>query len=332
MIQFEWFLVLLVLPLPIVVRRLIPKREAKSLSLRVPFFAEVSDPGFAVNAASRSSISIAVLLWLAFVFAAARPIWVEETVDIPITGRDLLLALDISGSMQQQDFSVGNESRFDAVQKIASQFVERRAGDRVGLILFGSQPYLYAPLTFDRNTVVEFLSHAKVGFAGQQTAIGDTIGLAVKVLRERSAENRILILLTDGDNSAGTIDPLDGMQLAVENGVRIFVIGIGIDHSAANSRSSSRRPANVLPQIAETTGGVYFYAANARALQGIYAAIDEFEPIVVDSNVRLLVTELYPWPLAFAMALTALLFFQPAMARLIGTRHYTRRTDNADSI
>lgn len=316
MLKFEWILVWLLLPMPLLVRMFLPKRESKPASLMVPFFREINAGGFSAIAPSRLNYCLALLTWLALICAAARPVWIDERIQVPMTGRDLLIALDISGSMQQQDFSSTNDSRFGAVQKIASDFVIRRTGDRVGLILFGSQPYLYTPLTFDLDSVVEFLSHARVGFAGQQTAIGDTIGLAVKVLRERPAENRILILLTDGDNSAGSIDPLKGMQLAVEHGVRIFVIGIGIDHNTASSR---RRSGNVLPQIAQSTGGAYFHASDAAALEEIYSAIDQFEPIETKSQSHLLVEELYPWPLAIAMALLCLVFLHYRVGTL-GTK------------
>lgn len=329
MLNFEWLWVLLVLPLPVVVRKFLPKRESKPPSLKIPFFREVSDQRFFVNAPSRAIISIAAIVWVALVCAAARPVWIEESVQIPTTGRDLLIALDISGSMKQQDFSGGHDSRFNVVQRIAGEFVSRRKGDRVGLILFGSQPYLYVPLTFDLDTVTEFLGHARVGFAGQQTAIGDTIGLAVKVLRERSAENRILILLTDGDNSAGAIDPLDGMQLAVENGVRIFVIGIGIDHSSR--QAANRRASYVLPQIAEATGGIYFHASDAKALEEIYHAIDQFEPIEAEARSQQLITELYPWPLAFAMLLTVLLFSRHTFGGL-GFSRLGTGSENADTV
>ena len=331
MLKFEWLPVLLALPLPILVRMFVPIRESKPPSLKVPFFGAISAAGFAANAPSKSVFAMAILIWLALVTAAARPVWIQERVQIPITGRDLLIALDISGSMQQRDFASGNESRFSAVQKIAGEFVNRRAGDRVGLILFGSQPYLYAPLTFDLDSVVDFLSHARVGFAGQQTAIGDTIGLAVKVLRKRSAENRLLILLTDGDNSAGSLDPLEGMQLAVEHGVRVFVIGIGIDHSNLSSSAASRRPVNVLPTIAESTGGVYFHASDAEALEAIYAAIDEFEPIETESQSHRLVTELYPWPLAVSIILATLLFLQNMLLAVVAMLSKSNRT-NADAL
>ena len=151
---------------------------------------------------------------------------------------------------------------------------------------------------------------SQVGFAGQRTAIGDTIGLAVKVLRERPAENRILILLTDGENSAGSIDPVQAVQLAVQHGVRIFVIGIGPDQALAPNSGSSR---NILPHIAQATGGVYFHASNSEALQDIYQQIDQYEPIEADEKRHTKATELYPWPLALSMTMIAVLAFLYAM-------------------
>ena len=327
MLDLQWLWVLLILPLPFVVRHFLPKRESRALSLKVPFFREVNDQRFSATAPSTSVLCMTVSIWLLLVIAAARPVWIEESVSVPITGRDLLIALDISGSMQQRGFSTGNESRFSAVQKIAGEFIAKRTGDRVGLILFGSQPYLYAPLSFDLDTVTEFLGHARVGFAGQATAIGDTIGLAVKVLRERSAQNRIMILLTDGDNSAGAIDPLDGMQLALEHGVRIFVIGIGIDHKRSGGGGQ-----NVLPGIAEKTGGFYFHASDAKALQEIYQIIDQYEPIEADAQTHLVVTELYPWSLALAMLIAAFLFAQNFLAGLISQRSTLVDRTNADAV
>ena len=312
MLTFAWLWMFALLPVPVLVRKLMPKIDSKSASLKVPFFREVAEQSFTTGAPSRLSIILAIIAWLALVTAAARPLWIEESVKVPITGRDLLIALDISGSMQQTDFSVSGGSRFSAVREIAGEFVQRRAGDRVGLILFGSLPYLYAPLTFDVDTVVDFLSGSQVGFAGQRTAIGDTIGLAVKVLRERSAENRILILLTDGENSAGSIDPV------------IFVVGIGPDQALAANSGSSR---NILPHIAQATGGVYFHASNSEALQDIYQQIDQYEPIEADEQRHTKATELYPWPLALSMTMIAVLAFLYAMTgfdrRLFRERKYS---------
>lgn len=293
------------LPLPLLIRRFFPKYSDKESSLIVPFFHEVSEQFSKTQSKSILWLSLAILAWISLVLASARPQWIDEKVNVSVTGRDLLIALDISGSMQQMDFSVSNTSRFEAVRQIAGDFMRRRAGDRVGLILFGSQPYLYAPLTLDVDTVVEFLNGSQVGFAGQRTAIGDTIGFAVKVLRERPAENRILILLTDGENSAGSLEPLQAMQLAVEHGVRIFVIGIGPNYEPSQRANSAFQSRYVLPTIAESTGGVYFHASNSRMLEDVYKTIDQFEPIEGDEKTRTSVTELYPWPLGFSIFILA---------------------------
>lgn len=299
MLKIAWYWMFALLPLPVLVRMWIPKRKVQERSLKIPFFRAVSGEDLSSGALSKWIVITATVIWILLVLAASRPIWIDEKVEIPVTGRDMLVALDISGSMQQQNFSMDNRSRFETVREMAGEFVSRRVGDRVGLILFGSLPYLYAPLTFDVQTVVNFLEGTHVGFAGQRTAIGDTIGLAVKVLRERSAENRILILLTDGENSAGSVEPLQALQLAVEHGVRIFVIGIGLDHSRSGVSSGSY--ASVLPQIAESTGGVYFHASDASALKEIYEQIDAYEPIEAEPRIRSRAIELYPWPLALAL-------------------------------
>ena len=306
MFEFAWLWALLLLPVPVLVRWLIPKRETKPPSVKVPFYKQAQIVQLTSSAPSKVRLVWAILGWVCIVVATARPLWVEETVNVPISGRDLLLALDISGSMQQTDFTVGRGSRFDSVRKIAGDFVTRRKGDRVGLILFGSQPYLYAPLTFDTDTVVDFLNSSQVGLAGQRTAIGDTIGLAVKILRERPVENRILILLTDGENSAGSIDPLQGMKLAVEHGIRIFVIAIGPDYSLPTTSGSASPGGNLLEHIATQTQGYYFHASNARALQEIYQTIDEFEPIEGEIEKRTSAIELYIWPLALALVFATL--------------------------
>ncbi len=306
MFRFGWIWMLVALPLPLLIRLFLPKYSDREASLIVPFFHEVSNQFSKTQSKSFLLLGFAILAWIFLVLASARPQWIDEKVSVPVTGRDLLIALDISGSMQQMDFSVTDASRFESVRQIAGDFLRRRAGDRVGLILFGSQPYLYAPLTFDVETVVEFLNGSQVGFAGQRTAIGDTIGFAVKVLRERPAENRLLILLTDGENSAGSLEPLQAMQLALEHGVRIFVIGIGPNYAPSQRAVPALRSRFVLPTIAESTGGVYFHASNSRMLEEVYQTIDQFEPIEGDEKTRTSVTELYPWPLGFSMSILAL--------------------------
>ena len=328
MLKFVWLWVLVLLPLPILVRRFVPKSDQVLPSLKIPFFREVSRRAMTAEAPSIAVIVIASLLWVALLVASARPVWVQESVEIPISGRDILLALDASGSMDQQDFSASHLSRFEVVRRIAGDFVLRRKGDRVGLILFGNLPYLYAPLTFDVETVHEFLSTSQTRFAGARTAIGDSIGLAVKVLRERPAENRILILLTDGENSTGSIDPLQAMQLAVDSGVRIYAIAIGA--LPQQSSAADGVEGGVLGRIAASTGGIYFHASNPRDLEKIYDAIDRFEPVEVEASKQIIAKELYPWPLALSLLALLGLVFQNYFTGLL-SGHLRRVSSDAIS-
>ena len=161
-----------------------------------------------------------------------RPQWVGEPIALRISGRDLMLAVDLSGSMKRRDMQVGRDwvTRLAVVKRVAGEFIARRDGDRIGLILFGTRAYLQAPLTFDRPTVRTLLSEeAVIGLAGEQTAIGDAIGLGVKRLRERPAENRVLVLLTDGANTAGEVNPMDAARFAAKLGLKIYTIGVGAD-------------------------------------------------------------------------------------------------------
>ncbi len=321
MIQFAWWWCFLLLPAPIAVRRWMPKTRSENASPRIPFLYHL-----AVSEAMQAAVSGKALVWVALIWAAlitacARPLWIEQSVKIPVTGRDLLIALDISGSMETVDFSDARSTRFAVVQAVASDFIKRRVGDRVGLILFGSRPYLYAPLTFDVETVADFLEQAQVGFAGKRTAIGDTIALAAKVLRERPAENRILILLTDGENSAGALTPAKAAAIATEYGIRIFTVGIGPDLALQSAGSLSREFA----RIAEATGGRYFHASNSRKLEQIYQEIDAFEPLEADQRSFTRAHELYPWLLGLAMALFAALALSGSGPPLRGRSQVSQR-------
>jgi Ca-activated chloride channel family protein len=215
-----------VLPLPLLVAWFLPRApEMQGTALRVPFYAALSRIAAGRQApASRRRLLLAVLAWVLLVCAAARPQFAGPPVRLLVTGRDLLLAVDISGSMETEDMQLGERvtDRLTAVKAVAGAFIEQRQGDRLGLILFGDQAYLQTPLTFDRETVRTLLNEAAIGLAGKSTAIGDAIGLAVKRLRERPAENRVLILLTDGANTSGSVDPLKAADLAAREGVRIY--------------------------------------------------------------------------------------------------------------
>ena len=319
MIELLWPYALLLLPLPALAWRFLPPlRNAEEAALRAPFFESwanlESDIGQRRQGLRTMNLILLGLAWLGLVLALTRPTWVGEPIALPATGRDLLLAVDISGSMQVQDMQQGQNyvRRIDAVKQVVGDFVERRRGDRIGLILFGTNAYVQTPLTFDTDTVRRFLNEAQLGFAGRDTAIGDAIGLAVKRLRERSAANRVLILLTDGANTAGEVEPQDAAGLATDNGVRIHTVGVGADSmvkpglfgssfGARKINPSADLDETTLQAIADSTGGRYFRARHPAELVEIYELLDELEPVDQDESIYRPRASLFHWPAAVGL-------------------------------
>ncbi len=320
MLEVIWPWVALTLPLPWLIRRFVKSdRATQEAALRAPFLDELRP--IAVERRSRLTKStwlllIAVIAWLLLIIAATRPQWVGEPIQQTLSSRDLMMAVDLSGSMQEKDFMIEDQwvDRLTATQWVASRFIKRRHGDRIGLILFGDQAFLQAPLTQDRKTVLQFLNEAEIGLAGKQTAIGDAIGLAVKRLKNHPSDDRVLILLTDGANSAGAVSPLQAADLAKQYGIKIYTIGIGADEIIVRDFFGSRRvnpsadlDEKTLTAIAEKTSGKYFRARNMTAFEEIYALIDTLEPVEQEAEFFRPRTELYFWPLAIAMLLAACL-------------------------
>lgn len=316
MIHFEWPWLLTALPLPVLIRWLLPgNRPAEQSALRVPFLDDFS-LGQTLTAAptQRWPLRLAALAWLCLVIAATRPQWLAEPIEQAVNGRDLMLAVDLSGSMEEQDFMINKEpvDRLTASKWVAADFINRRVGDRLGLILFGTQAYLQTPLTFDRKTVQTLLNESAIGLAGENTAIGDAIGLAVKRLKNQAANSRVLILMTDGANTAGEVSPLKAAELAASNQLKIYTIGIGADEMIVRSFFGSRKvnpsrdlDENTLVKIAESTGGRYFRARNTDELNNIYMLLDKLEPVEKDKQYFRPRSELYIWPLAIALGLAA---------------------------
>jgi Ca-activated chloride channel family protein len=321
-LEFAWPWIFTLLPLPLLALLLPRARAAQPAALRFPYFVALQS---SMNRPKRGStllrLLFAIAAWSLLVTAAARPQLVGDTIQLPVSGRSLLLAVDISGSMQNEDMLIGGRRvmRLTAVKQVAGEFIAQREGDRVGLILFGDQAYLQAPLTFDRRTVDALLGEAAIGLAGRSTAIGDAIGLAVKRLQDQPEQNRILILLTDGANTAGSVDPLKAADLAAFEKVRIYTIGIGADDMVVRGLFGNRRVPNseldeaMLQAIADKTGGRYFRARDTRALQEIYDLLDEIEPVSEDRQSYRPVDELYAWPLAGSLLLTLLIALAPAV-------------------
>ncbi len=316
--SLAWPWMLLALPLPFIVRALMPPVVGtQDAGLRVPSFR-----GFEMLA-DRSEVEqllnwrfwIAVVAWVLLVLAAARPERIGDELDVPVSGRNLMLAVDLSGSMDAKDFELGNRrvDRLTATKAVAGDFIGRREGDRIGLILFGERAYLQAPLTFDRRTVRVWLDEARVGIAGSKTAIGDAIGLAVKRLRERPTNSRVLVLITDGANNGGELDPLLAATLAAEESVRIHTIGIGAvpEEGGVLSRFGFNPGLDLdeptLRAIAEQTGGEYFRAASSAELKAIGAALDRLEPAAQQPTQARLAEALYIWPLSAALLISLLM-------------------------
>jgi len=322
MLSLAWPWMLLALPLPFIARAFLPEAQGlREAGLRVPSIA-----GFAMltdRSKSEQLLNwrfwVAIIAWILLVVAVARPERIGDELDVPVAGRNLMLAVDLSGSMDQKDFELGNRTvdRLTATKAVAADFISRREGDRLGLILFGERAYLQVPLTLDRETVKILLMEAFIGLAGEKTAIGDAITLAVKRIHDQhtDAGEQVLVLLTDGANTAGEIDPMKAAELAAQVGLRVYTIGIGAEQLEVASILGGRRRVNpsadldedTLTGIADLTGGRYFRATDTATLQDIYRLVDELEPVEEPEAGFRPVKSLYYWPLSGAFALAAFL-------------------------
>lgn len=273
--------------------------------------------------------SILALLWLGLVAALMRPEWLTPYTEISSPGYDLLLAVDASHSMDALDFTVQGRqvTRMQVVKGVMGRFVERREGDRIGLIVFGSQSFMLAPLTTDRHAVQQLLDGLVAGIAGQGTALGDAIALGVKKLRDRPPQSRVMILIADGDSTSGSFAPGEAAGLARQAGVRIYVIGVGstaakipiAEDGAIKFRDDLTLNETTLQAIATGSSGAFFRATDTRALEEISARIDQLEKTQAQARTALIPQPLFRWPLGLALlALLALGLFPEGRRRLIG--------------
>ncbi|WP_345776343.1 VWA domain-containing protein [Luteimonas salinisoli] len=316
---FAWPWLLLALPLPWLLRSLLPPARAPGAALRVPFFERLRAIGLARGPARGSggpALWLGALAWALLCVAAARPQQAGEPLRPPQAGRDLMLAVDLSGSMAEEDMVLGGRivDRLTAAKAVIADFLDQRAGDRVGLLVFGRRAYAVAPLTLDRDSVREQLLDSVVGLAGRETAIGDAIGLAVKRMRAQDDADgdapRVLILLTDGVNTAGLLEPVKAAELAREAGVRIHTIAFGGEGGVSMFGFRVQTPGggeeideDTLRRISAMTGGRMFRARDTAGLAGIYAEIDRLEPVERPAQALRPRVERYHWPLAVALLL-----------------------------
>lgn len=279
------------------------------------------------------------LMWTLLVVALARPQHVGEQVQMPVSGRDLMLVVDISPSMDEQDMVLQGRSinRLQAVKRVLDDFISRRQGDRLGLILFGTEPYVQAPLTFDLETVRTLMREAGLGMAGRATAIGDAVGLATKRLRNRPQDQRVVVLLTDGANTAGEITPDKATEIAAAASIRLYTIGIGAESMVQRGLLGSRRvnpsrdlDENLLTRMAQQTGGEYFRARSLPELELIYESIDQLEPIELEGKFFRPVTELYVWPAGVAVLLWLILFLVRRGRELIADSQRSKTEEEAN--
>ena len=317
MYELAWWWMLALLPLPWLVWRFAkPVQQQLGIALKVPFLEDFQQAAVAGNNLSkRLMLGLAFIAWCCLIIAAARPVWVGESVEIPVSGRDLMLAVDLSGSMEEQDFMLNGQvvDRLTATKAVAGDFIRKRTGDRIGLVLFGDRAYVQVPLTFDRQTVLQLLNESALGLAGQRTAIGDAIGLALKRLQNSPEKNRVLILMTDGANTAGNVTPLDAAEMAAAKGLKIYTVGIGSENSAMRDmfgfqllNPNADLDETTLKAIADKTGGQYFRARDTDEFQKIYAELDRLEPVNKAAEYWRPQQELFRWPLLIALLLSLL--------------------------
>jgi Ca-activated chloride channel family protein len=316
-LAFPW--ALLALPVPLVLWWFGKPATTTQLTtaLRVPFFNAMNTIAEEKNAIAYrpSSLWLLLTVWALLTFALAGPTWVGEPLPVEREGYNLMLVIDLSGSMEINDMVLHDRpaSRLAVVKRAASQFVNDRKGDKIGLILFGSQAYLQTPLTYDHQSLLMRVQDASVGLAGKTTSIGDAIGLAVKRLRETPAQGRVIILLTDGVNNSGVLSPVKAAELAALQGIKIYTIGLGSDPSAVDPllmslNSGTELDENTLKEVAKVTDGQYFRATDSESLQSIYQTINKMETVFeAQQNIRPQ-HEFYPWPLGAALLLFCLWF------------------------
>jgi Ca-activated chloride channel family protein len=313
MIHFDFIWILFALPLPLLVYLLPAKNSRKVAPLRMPtIIPGVRTAEFAPEK-KKASLLLLSLIWLLMVIAASQPQWLGEAVNVPTEGREMMIAVDLSGSMQVEDMNLNGSTvnRLEMLKVLLGDFIERRSGDRLGLILFGDDAYMQTPMTFDRKTVQQMLDETVLGLVGKQTAIGDAIALAVKRFDEKKESNRVLLLLTDGQNTAGKITPDQALELAIAKDITIYSIGIGADVMIQNSLFGARRvnPSSELDEeslkrLADQTGGHYFRARASEDMSKIYQLLDQLEPVEQEQQQMRPLTALFYWPLAMALLLS----------------------------
>jgi len=315
MIDFAWLWVGLVWPIPLIYRWLRRAFTQQSQPLTVTHLPAVASTAIQPNSRTWLNV-IGLLVWTLIVVAFMRPQWLGEPIPAQNDAREMMIAVDLSGSMEIADMTINGEQvdRLTMLKYVMHDFIERRVGDRLGLILFADTAYVQAPMTFDRATVQKMLDETVLHLIGERTAIGDAIALTAKRFVDRPQTNKILILVTDGQNTAGNVSPEQALELAKYYGVKIYTIGVGAEEIIVDGFFGQRRvnpsrdlDENMLRQLADETGGEYFRARSTEELENIYTELDAYEPVQGDNQLRRPQTALYHWPLGLAWFILALM-------------------------
>jgi Ca-activated chloride channel family protein len=298
-LAYPWLLGLL--PAPLLVWWLLPAYREPRESVRTPFFEELSDQAGLKPSAGAVTLQrnigqklLLPLTWALIVVAVARPQWVDDPITQIESARDLMLAVDLSGSMETEDFVDPEGARIDrlaAVKLVLEDFVSKRETDRLGLVLFGNAAFIQVPFTLDHEVFLQLLDEAQIGMAGPQTMIGDAIGLAIKAFESSEADQRVLILLTDGNDTGSRVPPPKAAEIASQNEITIYTIGVGDPASAGEAPLDEE----TLKQIASTTEGRYFRANDLEQLDQVYTQLDELEPLDFETYSYRPRFELYQW-------------------------------------
>ena len=316
MFTFKFLWVLLLLPVPLIIHS---RPTQKSFSEALPWHT-ISKKHIQATTSGTHKRRWLWAIWITLLIACARPQWIGDPIELPLEGRDIMLAVDLSGSMASEDMKIEQNTvnRLTMIKYLMQDFINRRIGDRLGLILFGSHAYLQAPLTLDRKTINQYLMESEIQMAGEHTAIGEAIALGVKRFHDKKQSNKVLILLSDGRNTQGTLDPKDALKLAKHEQVTIYPIGIGADEMEHETLFGKFKvPTNLdldevtMTYIAHETNGRYFRARSSDDLKAIYHMIDQLEPISRDAKEFRPTKELFYWPLSLSLLISLLYILLP---------------------
>ncbi|ABM04521.1 von Willebrand factor, type A [Psychromonas ingrahamii 37] len=311
MFEFIYLWIFFLLPLPLLVRYLLKAKKINYTQVWIPLAEGLSEQ----HSSSQRGIlksSIPWLAWLLLLTALAKPVWFGDPIRLQQQSRDMIISLDLSGSMQEVDMPLNGQTvdRLTLLKDLLKTFIKQRQGDRLGLILFADHAYLQTPLTFDLKTIQQMVDESEIGLAGTRTAIGESIAMAIKRFVENKNEQRVLILVSDGANNSGSIEPIQAAKQAAKNNITIYTIGMGAEQMIKRGLFGNQRinpsadlDEKTLTEIANLTGGKYFRARNQTELQNIYQTLNKLEPIDTDSLTFRPEKNLFYWPLSTALIL-----------------------------